>query len=77
MERLLEDHNFEVRGSYVSTKEDWEYYIRPINVTMREIMKNQPELLSECQAVINSFQAEYHSAGKYWDMILWVAKAHE
>ncbi len=77
MERLIKDHNFEVRGSYVSTKEDWEYYVRPVNVAMRETMKGQPELLSECQAVINGFQAEYHAAGKYWDMILWVAKAHE
>ncbi len=77
MERLLKDHNFEVRGSYVSTKEDWEYYMKPVNVAMRETMKNQPELLSECQAVIDGFQAEYQAAGKYWDMLLWVAKAHE
>jgi len=77
MEHLLKDHNFEVRGSYVSTKEDWEYYIRPVNVAMREMMKSQPELLSECQAVINGFQAEYQAAGKDWDMLLWIAKAHE
>jgi cyclopropane fatty-acyl-phospholipid synthase-like methyltransferase len=77
MERLLEEHNFEVCGAYVSTKEDWEYYISPVNVAMREIMKIQPELSSECQAVIDGFQAEYHAAGKYWDMILWVAKTHE
>jgi len=77
MERLLKDHDFEVRGAYVSTKEDWEYYIRPVNVAMREIMKSQPELLSECQDVTDSFQAEYRAAGKYWDMILWVAKFHE
>lgn len=76
-ERLIKDHNFEVRGSYVSTKEDWEYYIRPVNVAMREIMKSQPELSSECQAVINGFQAEYHAAGTDWDMILWVATTHE
>ena len=77
MERLLKDHDFEVREAYVSTKEDWEYYIRPVNVAMREIMKSQPELLSECQDVTDSFQAEYRAAGKYWDMILWVAKFHE
>jgi len=48
-----------------------------VNVAMREIMKSQPELLSECQDVTDSFQAEYRAAGKYWDMILWVAKFHE
>jgi cyclopropane fatty-acyl-phospholipid synthase-like methyltransferase len=77
MERILKDHNFEVRVSFVSTKEDWEYYIRPVNVAMREMMKSQPELLSECQTVISGFQAEYQAAGKDWDMLLWVAKAHE
>lgn len=77
MERLLKDHNFEVRGSYVSTKEDWEYYIRPVNVAMREMMRSQPELLSECQVTIDNFQAEYQAAGKDWDMLLWIAKALE
>lgn len=77
MQHLLKEHNFEVRGSYVSTKEDWEYYIRPVYVAMQEIMKSQDELLSESQSVINGFKAEYQAAGKYWDMILWVAKAHE
>jgi cyclopropane fatty-acyl-phospholipid synthase-like methyltransferase len=77
MERLLKNHNFEAWGSYVSTKEDWEYYIRPVNVAMQEMMKSQPELLSECQAVVDGSQAEYQAAGKYWDMILWVAKAHK
>lgn len=76
MEHLLKEHDFRVRGAYVSTKEDWEYYIRPVNVAMREIMKSQPELLSECETVMNSFQAEYYAVGKYWDMILWVARAH-
>ena len=77
VERLLEDHNFEVQGAHVSTKDDWEYYIRPVNVAMRETMESQPELLRECEAVISGFQAEYEAVGKYWDMILWVAKAHE
>lgn len=74
MERLLEDCSFEVQESFVSTKEDWEYYVRPVYVVMSELVKSQPELLSESRVVINGFQAEYSAGGKYWDMMLWVAK---
>ncbi len=77
MKRLLKDHHFEVRAPYLSAKEDWEYYIRPVKVAMREMMRSEPELLSECQAVINGFEAEYQAAGKYWEMLLWVAQAHQ
>ena len=74
LERLLEDCSFKLQESFVSTKEDWEYYVRPVYVAMSELVKNQPELSSESQVVINGFQAEYSAAGKYWDMILWIAK---
>ncbi|MDH5481453.1 MAG: class I SAM-dependent methyltransferase [Candidatus Bathyarchaeota archaeon] len=75
MEHVLEDCDFQVQGSFVSTKEDWEYYIRPVHVAMQEIMKSQPELSSESQAIMKGFQAEHRAAGKHWDMILWVAKS--
>lgn len=74
LERLLENFSFEVQESFVSTKEDWEYYVRPVYVAMSELVKGQPELSSESQVVVNGFQAEYSAAGKYWDMILWVVK---
>lgn len=76
MERLLEDCNFKLQGYYVSTKEDWEYYIKPVHVAMHEITRSQPNLLKESQTIIDSFQAEYDAAGKCCDMVLWVAKAY-
>jgi len=76
MKRTLEDCGFKVEGSFVSAKKDWELYIRPICVAMQKIMKDQPEVSNESQAIIKGFQAEYRAAGNYWDMILWVAKTH-
>jgi hypothetical protein len=43
---------------------------------MLEEMECQPELAHECKKVINHFGAEYQAAKKYWDMILWVARAN-
>jgi ubiquinone/menaquinone biosynthesis C-methylase UbiE len=74
MEQLLSDLGFEVKESYISSKEDWEWYIRPINVAMTELMEDHPELAIECQKVIDGFRAEYQAAGKAWDMALWVAR---
>ena len=59
---------------FVSSKEDWEYYIRPVNLVMREIMESNPELKSECKKVMDGFEAEYQAVKKYWDMILWIVR---
>jgi cyclopropane fatty-acyl-phospholipid synthase-like methyltransferase len=71
MEHFLSDLGFEVKDSLTSSKEDWERYIRPVNVAMVELMKSRPEIASECQKVMNGFKAEYQAAGKYWDMVMW------
>lgn len=74
MENVLESFGFESRGAFVSSREDWEYYIRPAKVAMWEMIKSHCELAGECQKVIDGFEAEYRAVGKYWDMVLWVAK---
>ena len=76
MERLFNDFDFEVLGSYVSSKEDWKCYIRPVNVAMLELMESNPEIAAECQEVMEGFEAEYRAVKKYWDMVLWVARIH-
>lgn len=35
-----------------------------------------PELATECQEVIDGFEAEYQAAKRYWDIVLWVARTH-
>lgn len=75
MNRMLEDCGYELMRFFVSTKEDWEFYVRPICVSMKEIAKNRPELSNDSQALMKGFQAWYEAAGVYWDMYLWVARA--
>jgi 2-polyprenyl-3-methyl-5-hydroxy-6-metoxy-1,4-benzoquinol methylase len=75
MRELMEGLGFQIIRYFVSSKEDWELYIKPVNTTMREIIENKNELAEEAQMILNGFKAEYDAAGKYWDMILWVALA--
>ncbi|UCC33728.1 MAG: class I SAM-dependent methyltransferase [Candidatus Bathyarchaeota archaeon] len=76
MQRLMGESGFHVLGSLASSKEDWEIYVRPIYVAMHEIIDDKDELSEEAQRVIDGFIAEYDAVGHYWDMILWVARAH-
>jgi len=76
IKRLLGQTGFQVLGHFVSSKEDWELYVRPIYIAMHEIIESESELADEAQRVINNFRAEYEAVGQYWDMVLWVAKAH-
>lgn len=76
MQQLMEESRFQVLGHFTSSKEDWELYIRPINIAMHETIENRNSLAEEAQKVIDGFKAEYNAAGQHWDMILWVAKAH-
>ena len=75
VQQLIEKHGFQVKGSFDSTKEDWELYIQPINLAMSEIIESGSELADEAQTVMNSFKAEYDAVNQYWNMVLWVAKA--
>jgi len=73
---LLSELNFEVLKFYVSSKEDWECYIRPVNVVMLELMESNPKLSTECKEIIDDFEAEYQAAKRYLDMVLWVARTN-
>jgi cyclopropane fatty-acyl-phospholipid synthase-like methyltransferase len=74
LQRLLKKSGFHVKRSFDSTKEDWEFYIQPINHAMNEFVESGSELAEEAQKVIRNFKAEYEAASQYWDMVLWVAK---
>lgn len=76
MQQLMEEHGFQVLGHFVSSKENWEFYVRPIYTIMHEIMESKEEFAEEAREVINSFRAEYDAVGQHWDMVLWVVKAH-
>jgi len=76
MQRLMVESRFQVLGHFVSSKEDWELYVSPIYIAMHEIIESESELAEEAQRVIDGFKAEYDAVGQYWDMVLWVVKAH-
>jgi len=76
MGQLLGQTGFQVLGHFVSSKEDWELYVRPIYIAMREIIESGSALADEARRVMNGFRAEYEAVGQHWDMVLWVVKAH-
>jgi cyclopropane fatty-acyl-phospholipid synthase-like methyltransferase len=74
MQQSIEACGFKVLGNFAASKEDWELYVKPINIAMNEIIKGKKELAGDARKVLNGFKAEYSAANKYWDMILWVAR---
>jgi cyclopropane fatty-acyl-phospholipid synthase-like methyltransferase len=76
MRRLIGKSGFKVLGHFVSSKEDWELYVRPIYTAMHEIIESKSELADEAQNVMNDHKAEFDAVGKHWNMLLWVAKNH-
>lgn len=76
LQKLIEKLGFQVEGCFVSTKEDWEFYIKPVYITMREMIESNGELAEEAQRVVNGFKSEYDAVGQHWNMVLWVVKAY-
>jgi cyclopropane fatty-acyl-phospholipid synthase-like methyltransferase len=74
MRQLMEECGFQVLGHFVSSKEDWELYVRPVYTTMHRIIENKSELADEAREIMNGFKAEYDAVGRHWNMLLWVAK---
>jgi cyclopropane fatty-acyl-phospholipid synthase-like methyltransferase len=76
MRQLMGESGFQVLGQFVSSKEDWELYVRPVYTAMHEIIESKSELADEAQKVMNGLKAECDAVGQHWNMLLWVAKAH-
>jgi cyclopropane fatty-acyl-phospholipid synthase-like methyltransferase len=74
MQQLVSQQGFEEIWHAVSTKTDWEIFVRPIFITMQEFIKNNRNREQDAQAVINVFKAEYDAACKHWNVALWVLK---
>lgn len=74
MQQLLQSSGFQVLGHFTSSKEDWELYVRPVFVALQEIIQEKPALAAAAQVFLDGFKEEFDSAGKFWDMVLWVVK---
>jgi 2-polyprenyl-3-methyl-5-hydroxy-6-metoxy-1,4-benzoquinol methylase len=77
MRELLREYGFKELGNFVTSKEDWEIYVRPTYVAMQEIIEGKGELADEAQKVVDGFRAEYDAVGQHWNMILWLAKSQQ
>jgi 2-polyprenyl-3-methyl-5-hydroxy-6-metoxy-1,4-benzoquinol methylase len=75
MQELLRKSEFQELGNFISSKEDWEIYVRPIYIAMQEIIESESKLAEEAQKIMNGFRAEFDAVGKDWNMVLWVAKS--
>jgi len=75
MQQLMRDLKFQELGHFVSSKEDWDLYVRPAIGGLQEILANK-ELASEARVLLEGFKTEYEAAGQHWDVVMWVAKLH-
>jgi hypothetical protein len=74
-QNAIEELGFQVKGCFLSTKEDWELYIHPVNQALREIIENKENLTNEAELMMKGFKAECDAVGQYWNMALWVLQA--
>jgi hypothetical protein len=74
VDQLMKTLELEQLGSFVSSKEDWELYVRSPKIVIKEIMEKKNELAAEARVFLEAFKTEYEAAGKHWDNVLWVVK---
>lgn len=75
MQELLHEYGFKELGDFVSSKEDWEIYVRPTYLALQETIERESRLKDEAQKVLNGFRTEYNAVDKHWNMVLWVVKS--
>ena len=75
MRRVIRESKFQELGNFISSKEDWELYVRPTYIALNEIIETKTELAEEAQRVMDGFKAEYDAVGQHWHMILWVVES--
>jgi len=73
--KRLENAGLSVQATLTSSREEWELYVQPVLTTLHEIAEGADTQRAEAaREMAKSFEAERDAAGKYWDLILWVAK---
>jgi cyclopropane fatty-acyl-phospholipid synthase-like methyltransferase len=75
MQELLREHGFRKLGDFVSLKEDWEIYVRPTYLALKEIIERVSRLEGEARKVLDGHKTQYDIVGKHWNMVLWVARS--
>ncbi len=71
--QLWQNLKLEELGCFVSSKEEWELYVRaPLRSLKEMILK--PELAAEASGFLEGFRMEHEAAGRDWDDVLWVVR---
>jgi cyclopropane fatty-acyl-phospholipid synthase-like methyltransferase len=74
MQQLIRNLKFQELGHFVSSKDDWDLYVRPPIRALHELIQVKREPADELQAMLDGFKMEYEAAGRDWDVALWVLK---
>jgi cyclopropane fatty-acyl-phospholipid synthase-like methyltransferase len=76
MRQLMRDLKFQELSYFVSSKEDWDLYVRPAIRGLQDMLTNKKELASEARVLLEGFKMEYEAADQHWDVVMWVVKPH-
>jgi cyclopropane fatty-acyl-phospholipid synthase-like methyltransferase len=73
-QQLIQKANYMELGHFVSTKEDWDAYVRAPIRGLQELIERNTKFASEAKVLLDDFRMEYEAAGRDWDVVLWVIK---
>jgi SAM-dependent methyltransferase len=74
MQQLILNLNFQELGHFVSSKDDWDLYVRPPIRALHEMIQAKKEPAAKLQALLDGFKMEHEAAGRDWDVAFWVLK---
>jgi cyclopropane fatty-acyl-phospholipid synthase-like methyltransferase len=72
MQQLIRNMKFQELGHFVSSKDDWDLYVRPPIRALHEMIQAKKGPADDLQVFLDDFKMEYEAAGRDWDVALWV-----
>lgn len=73
-QQLIQKAGFAELGHFISTKEDWDVYIRSPIRGLQELIEHNTPFAADAKVLLEDFKMEYEAAGRDWDVVLWVLK---
>ncbi len=73
-QQLIQKANYMELGHFVSTKEDWDVYVRAPIRGLQELIERNTKFADQAKVMLDGFRMEYEAAGRDWDVVLWVLK---
>jgi cyclopropane fatty-acyl-phospholipid synthase-like methyltransferase len=73
-QQLIQKAGYAELGHFVSTKEDWDVYVRSPIRGLQELIEHNTTFAADAKVMLEDFKMEYEAANRDWDVILWVLK---